>query len=285
MKRTPTTRKSTGLQRLSHSAVSLSRALSKLGFCFRTQAELLIAEGRVCVNGAMTRNSDIRIDLENSCIAVDDRPIAAERKIYMMLNKPRGLVTTRNDPQERKTVYDCLEGLDLPFIVPVGRLDKASEGLLLLTNDTRWAQRVLDPASNIEKVYHVQIDCSLDEYLLKQVEAGIVLDGEYLFAKSARTLRFGKRNAWLEVVLTEGKNRQIRRLFNAMGAEVLRLVRIEVGGLQLGDLPRGMVRNLKPIEKAMLDVQVHALPGRSNRRAMASSKTPHIGSGYHRARA
>jgi 23S rRNA pseudouridine2605 synthase len=241
--------------------VSLPRALSKLGFCSRTQAEALIAEGRVRVDGRVIRNVTARVDPGRARIIVDGQPVVAERKVYLMLNKPRGLVTTRDDPEERATVYDCLEGLDLPFITPVGRLDKASEGLLLLTNDTRWAQRVLDPASNVEKIYHVQIDRMPDETMLARLQESMVLDGESLVAKSARVLRAGTRNAWLEVVLNEGKNRQIRRLLGAVGADVLRLVRVDVGGVRLGDLPRGVVRHLSPAEKAMLDVPARAAPG------------------------
>jgi 23S rRNA pseudouridine2605 synthase len=234
--------------------VSLPRALSKLGFCSRTQAEVLIADGRVRVDGRVIRHATFRVDPGRARIMVDDQTIAAERKVYLMLNKPRGLVTTRDDPQERATVYDCLKELDIPFVAPVGRLDKASEGLLLMTNDTRWAQRILDPASNVEKVYHVQIDCMLDETMLKRLEAGMMLNGERLVARSARVLRAGTRSAWLEVVLSEGKNRQIRRLLGAVGAEVLRLVRIDVGGVQLGDLPKGRVRLLTPEEKTILDI-------------------------------
>jgi 23S rRNA pseudouridine2605 synthase len=240
--------------------VSLPRALSKLGFCSRTQAEAMIDEGRVRVDGRIVRNVAARVDPGHARITVDGEPVVAERKVYLMLNKPRSLVTTRDDPHERATVYDCLEGLDLPFVAPVGRLDKASEGLLLLTNDTRWAQRVLDPASNVEKVYHVQIDRVPDEGMLARLQAGMTLDGERLVARSARVLRAGTRNAWLEVVLSEGRNRQIRRLLGAVGAEVLRLVRIDVGGVRLGDLPRGAVRHLTPAEKSMLDVPVPAAP-------------------------
>jgi len=243
-----------GSRRHSGAVVSLPRALSKLGFCSRTQAEALITEGRVRVDGRVVRNVAARVDPGRARIIVDGQPVVAERKVYLMLNKPRGLVTTRDDPHERATVYDCLEGLDLPFIAPVGRLDKASEGLLLMTNDTRWAQRVLDPASNVEKVYHVQIDRLPDERMLERLQAGMVLDGERLVAKSASLLRAGARNAWLEVILNEGKNRQIRRLLGTVGAEVLRLVRIEVGGVRLGDLPRGAVRHLTPAEKGMLDI-------------------------------
>jgi 23S rRNA pseudouridine2605 synthase len=258
MKPPPRLRSAGGPQRQNGAVVSLPRALSKLGFCSRTQAEVLIAEGRVRVNGRVVRNVATRVDPARACITVDDQQVVAERKVYLLLNRPRGLVTTRGDPQERATVYDCLEGLDLPFVAPVGRLDKASEGLLLLTNDTRWAQRVLDPASNVEKVYHVQIDRLPDEGMLERLEAGMVLDGERLVGRSASLLRSGGRNAWLEVVLSEGKNRQIRRLLGAVGAEVFRLVRIDVGGVRLGDLPRGVVRPLTPSEKRMLDV-----PGRA----------------------
>jgi 23S rRNA pseudouridine2605 synthase len=241
--------------------VSLPRALSKLGFCSRTQAEALITEGRVRVDGRVFRNATARVDPARACITVDGQPVVAERKVYLMLNKPRGLVTTRDDPHERAKVYDCLEGLDLPFVSPVGRLDKASEGLLLMTNDTRWAQRVLDPASNVEKVYHVQIDRLPNEAMLERLEAGMVLDGERLIARSARILRTGRRTAWLQVVLSEGRNRQIRRLLDAVGADVLRLVRINVGGVVPGDLPRGAVRHLTPAEKARLDVPVRTATG------------------------
>ena len=132
--------------------VSLCRALSKLGLCSRKQAEVLVAEGRVRVAGNVVRNGSMRVDPSRDRIEVDDRRVVAERKVYLMINKPRGLVTTRDDPQDRGTVYDCLAGLALPFVSPVGRLDKASEGLLLMTNDTRFAQRLLDPASHVAKI-------------------------------------------------------------------------------------------------------------------------------------
>jgi 23S rRNA pseudouridine2605 synthase len=254
----PPSRRAGGLRRPSEAVVSLPRALSKLGFCSRTQAEALIAEGRVSVDGRVVRNASTRVDPGRARIAVDNQPVVAERKVYLMLNKPRGLVTTRDDPQERATVYDCLEGLDLPFVAPVGRLDKASEGLLLMTNDTRWAQRVLDPASNVEKIYHVQVDHLPDRSTLDRLEAGMMLDGERLVAKSAKVLRAGTRNAWLEVILNEGKNRQIRRLLGAVGAEVFRLVRIDIGGVQLGDLQGGSTRHLTPGEKAKLDIPSQA---------------------------
>jgi 23S rRNA pseudouridine2605 synthase len=232
--------------------VSLNRALSKLGLCSRKQAELLIAEGRVRVGGKVARDPSLWVDLERDSIAIDGERVVAERKVYLMLNKPRGLVTTRDDPEGRGTVYDCLEGLDLPFVSPVGRLDKASEGLLLMTNDTRWANGLLDPASHVAKTYHVQIASVPDEALLAQFRKGVDADGELLTASSIELLRSAGRTAWLEIVLDEGRNRQIRRLLGAFDIEVVRLVRVAIGGLQLGELAKGKARHLTVEELAML---------------------------------
>lgn len=223
-----------------------------MGFCSRTQAENLVAEGRVQVTGKTVRDALLRIDPDRDSISVDGKRVVAERKVYLMLNKPRGLVTTRDDPEGRGTVYDCLEGLDLPFVSPVGRLDKASEGLLLLSNDTRWANGLLDPASHVDKTYHVQIAAAADEAMLEQFRQGAVVDGELLTASSIALLRSGGRTAWLEIVLDEGRNRQIRRLLGAFDIEVLRLVRVAIGGLQLGELAKGKARHLTSEELAIL---------------------------------
>lgn len=232
--------------------VSLNRALSKLGLCSRTQAELLIAEGRVRVGGKVVRDAALRVDLNRDRIVVDGEAVIAERKVYVMLNKPRGLVTTRDDPQQRDTVYACLEGLDLPFVSPVGRLDKASEGLLLMTNDTHFANRLMDPASHLPKTYHVQVGTVPDETMLDKLRVGVTVDGETLTANSIALLRSGGRTAWLEIVLDEGRNRHIRRLLAAHGIEVKRLIRIAIGRLPLGDLAKGTARPLTPQELALL---------------------------------
>jgi 23S rRNA pseudouridine2605 synthase len=232
--------------------VSLNRALSKLGLCSRTQAEALIAEGRVKVGGKVIRNASLRVDPDRDHIAVDGKRIVGERKVYLMVNKPRGLVTTRDDPEDRSTVYDCLEGLDLPFVSPVGRLDKASEGLLLMTNDTRWAQRLLDPVSGVDKRYHVQIGAVPDDAMLARLRAGALVGGDKLEARSIEILRSGVRNSWLEVVLDEGRNRHIRRLLDAYDLEVLRLIRVAIGRLPLGDLAKGKARHLTAEELALL---------------------------------
>jgi len=206
----------------------------------------------VQVGGKTVRDALLRINPDRDRIAVDGERVVAERKVYLMLNKPRGLVTTRDDPEGRGTVYDCLEGLDLPFVAPVGRLDKASEGLLLMSNDTRWANGLLDPASHVAKTYHVQIAAAPDEAMLERFRQGAVVDGELLTASSIALLRSGGRTAWLEIVLDEGRNRQIRRLLGAFDIEVLRLIRVAIGGLQLGDLAKGKARHLTAEELTML---------------------------------
>ena len=232
--------------------VSLNRALSKLGYCSRTQAEVLIAEGRVTVGGKVIRDVEHRVDLDRDQISVDRKRVIGERKVYLMINKPRGLVTTREDPEGRGTVYACLDGMDLPFVAPVGRLDKASEGLLLMTNDTNWANRLLDPVSGVDKLYHVQVAAVPDEAMLERLRAGAMLGDEKLKAQSIELLRAGQRNAWLAVALDEGRNRHIRRLLEAHGLEVLRLIRVAIGRLPLGDLAKGKARHLTAGELALL---------------------------------
>ena len=161
---------------------TLPRALSKLGFCSRTQAEELVRAGRVSVDGRIATSLETWVDVETAAIAVDGKMVAAEKRVYLMLNKPRGLVTTRHDPQGRPTVYDCLAGLDHTHLSPVGRLDKASEGLLLFTNDTDFSQALLDPQTQVAKTYPVQVDAVPDEAVLRQMESGITADGEWLRA-------------------------------------------------------------------------------------------------------
>jgi 23S rRNA pseudouridine2605 synthase len=223
---------------------SLARALSKLGYCSRSQARDLIAAGRVRVNGAPRRDPECWVDLDKDRITVDEQALQGAPKVYLMLNKPRGLVTTRADEQDRATVCECLAGKGLPFVSPVGRLDKASEGLLLFTNDTEWAARITDPANHLDKLYHVQVDCLADDALAARMEKGVNAEGDFLAAKRAKVLRLGSRNSWMEVTLDEGKNRHIRRLLAALGVNVHRLIRVAIGPLPLGNLPKGEFRHL-----------------------------------------
>jgi 23S rRNA pseudouridine2605 synthase len=173
-------------------------------------------------------------------------------RVYLAMNKPRGVVTTAADEKGRETVYDLLDTARLPWLAPVGRLDKASEGLLLLTNDTAWAARLTNPESHVDKTYHVQIDALPDAALLAALTDGIVDRGETIGAKAVRELRRGDRNAWLEIVLDEGRNRQIRRLLAAHGILVLRLVRVAIGALKLGELGKGEWRALTDDEVGLL---------------------------------
>lgn len=237
-----------GRQESDGKRVTLPRALSKLGYCSRTQAEALIAAGRVTVDGREITDPTAWIDLDRARIAVDGEAISAEKKLYFMLNKPRGLVTTRDDPEGRPTVYDCLRDIDARHLAPVGRLDKASEGLLLFTNDTVLAQALLDPISHVGKIYHVQVNTIMEQEMLDRMERGIIDDGELLTATAARLLRSGDRNGWIEVELKEGRNRQIRRMLEVLGVECLRLVRVAFGDIALGDLAKGAVRALTEAE-------------------------------------
>jgi 23S rRNA pseudouridine2605 synthase len=241
----------TATNRLRH--VGLARALSKLGYCSRSRAFDLIHAGRVRLNGGIRRDPETAVRPESDRIEVDGQPVAATVRVYLMLNKPRGAVTTASDEKGRQTVYAFLDTA-LPWVAPVGRLDKASEGLLLLTNDSEWAARIISPASHLDKTYHVQVDRAAGPTLLESIGKGVRTDdGEFLRVRSVRILRGGKRNTCLEIVLDEGRNRHIRRLLASLGVAVLRLVRVAIGPLPLGQLPKGSVRPLTSEEKHALD--------------------------------
>ena len=233
--------------------VGITRALSKLGFCSRARALDFIRKGKVRVNGSTVRNPESPVRLGKDRIEIAGKALLAAEKIYLMLNKPRGMVTTTADEKGRETVY-CLLPDDLRWVAPVGRLDRASEGLLLFTNDSEWAARITDPESHLEKTYHVQIGTVADARLLEALQHGVEMpNGETLKAKRARLLRAGEKHSWLEIVLDEGKNRQIRRMLDGLGAGVLRLVRVAIGPVPLGDLPKGAHRTLRSEEKSAFD--------------------------------
>jgi len=232
----------------------LARVLSKRGVCSRSQAEQWIRAGRVAVGGRVVRDPEHPIAPGQAGITVDGQPVGEAAPVYVMFNKPRGLVVSAADERGRATVYDALAAAGLPWLGPVGRLDKASEGLLLLSNDTAWAAGITDPATHRGKTYHVQVDCVPDAALLARLGEGVIDQGERLAALRVALLRAGERNAWLEIMLDEGRNRHIRRLLAAHGIDVLRLVRVAIGGLALGDLPKGQWRHLSAEEVQALRV-------------------------------
>lgn len=230
----------------------LARALSKLGACSRSQAEVAVRAGRVGVDGRLVRDPEHPVDAERQKISLDGVAVVAVQRAYLALNKPRGIVVSAADERGRDTVYDLLRDAGLPWLGPVGRLDKASEGLLLLSNDSVWAAGITEPSTHLDKTYHVQVAGQPDAEALAAMLIGVREGADLLKARKVELLRAGEKNAWLEVVLDEGRNRHIRRLLAALGFEVLRLVRVAVGPLQLGELAKGQWRHLDPVEVAQL---------------------------------
>lgn len=230
----------------------LARALSKLGHCSRSEGTRLIRAGQVTLNGRVCRDPECPVQLGQDRIRIQGADIAAAAPVHLMLNKPRGLVTSARDEQGRETVFACLNDPALPPLAPVGRLDKASEGLLLFSNDHAWSHGITDPATHLDKTYHVQVAALVDAPLLDRLHAGVEDRGERLRLRFVRVLRTGGKNCWLEIVLDEGRNRHIRRVLQAFGLEVLRLVRVAIGPLQLGPLAKGQWRRLTDAEVAQL---------------------------------
>jgi 23S rRNA pseudouridine2605 synthase len=226
--------------------------LSKRGVCSRSQAEQWVRAGRVAIRGRPVLDPEHPTALSQADITVDGAPVGAAERVYVMFNKPRGLVVSSADERGRATVYDALAGSGLPWLGPVGRLDKASEGLLLLSNDSAWAAGLTEPRHHVDKTYHVQADTLPSPAILQALREGVTDAGERLAAKQVALLRQGTRNAWLEVVLDEGRNRHIRRLLAAHDIGVLRLVRVAIGGVELGTLAKGQWRHLRSDEVARL---------------------------------
>lgn len=231
----------------------IARILSKRGLCSRSEAAEWVRAGRVRIGARVVRDPEFPVAADRDDILVDGVPLAAPAPLYLMLNKPRGLVTTARDERGRDTVYRCFgdathEGAPLPWLAPVGRLDRASEGLLLFSNDPAWAARITDPATGPRKTYRVQVDRIPTDAHLAALRAGTEVEIEgrrvHIAAADARLLRVGTRNAWLEIALDEGRNRQIRRLLEAFDLATLRLIRVAIGGLALGDLAKGEWRAL-----------------------------------------
>lgn len=246
----------------------VARVISKRGFCSRSVAENLVREGRVSLRGKIVRDPETPT-FESDEILVDGAPVTASEFVYFAMNKPRGIVTTASDEKGRKTVMDLFHeqyskmfpGRPVPHISPVGRLDAASEGLLLFTNDTKWADALLDPKDSGSgagmtthiKIYRVQVKGILTADDLAKMEAGFNVpprvfgeSEEFMHAERAALHSEGEKNCWLEITLSEGKNREIRRMLAHLGYEVMRLMRIQFDKYTLGNLKPGEIREIKP---------------------------------------
>lgn len=232
---------------------TLDRALSRAGVCSRVVAREWIAAGRVSVNGAPAHGAEQWISAGRDEIRVDGRRVSAGPRVYFALNKPKGFLTSHGDPRERRTVYDLLEEIDA-WVVPVGRLDRDTSGLLLFTNDTDWAERITSPARHVPKTYRVQAAPRVSEEALELLRRGVQLDDGPTRPATVTKIRDAGDTTILELTITEGRNRQVRRMLRAVDARVRELKRVAIGSLQLGTLASGKWRALGPGEvRAIFD--------------------------------
>ncbi len=231
---------------------TLERVLSKAGIGSRTDARGWIAAGRVKVNGTVTRDPDRWIDMERDRVRLDNRPLEARERVYVLLYKPTGYLTTYKDPAGRPTVYDLVADVGT-FLSPVGRLDLDSSGLLLMTNDNQLAERVTNPDSHVPKTYLVEASEVLTDEQLQQLRDGIELSDGPTRPASVTRARESASDTHFEITLTEGRNRQVRRMVEALGAHVLTLVRVRIGPIAIGTLPIGTWRLLTRAEVAALE--------------------------------
>ncbi len=236
---------------------TLERVLSKAGLGSRTEARKWIAAGRVAVNGKVVRSVDQWVDMQRDRVTLDGRLVRSSRKLYLLLYKPKGYLTTYKDPEGRPTVYDLLQDLD-DYVFPVGRLDLDTSGLLLMTNDTQFAERITNPAYKVPKTYLVKTSTRLTEEQLDSLRNGMILsDGPTAPAAVVRLRDSGNRT-FLEMTITEGRNRQVRRMVEAVGSKVLKLVRTAIGPIQIAGLEIGKHRRLTAEEIKLLGASLPA---------------------------
>jgi 23S rRNA pseudouridine2605 synthase len=235
----------------SKSVMTLDRVLSRFGLASRTEAREKILAGQVKVNGCIVRDPDRWMDPRADIIHLGGKRLRQAHRVYLLFYKPKGVITSHGDPDGRKTVYDCL-GSDVPWVTPVGRLDKDTSGLLLLTNDTDFADHVTDPASQVPKTYLVKANMLVSDDVLARLTHGIELKrGDWAQPQSVRRVEDRGKYSWLEIVLAEGKNREVRRLLEAVGLKTLKLVRTRIGPCTLEGLQVGKWRELRPSERSL----------------------------------
>ena len=230
---------------------TLERVLSKAGLGSRTEARKWIGANRVKVNGKIIGTPDHWVDLERDTVTLDGKPVRASKRIYLLLYKPKGYITTYKDPEGRPTVYDLIQDAG-QWVVPVGRLDQDTSGLLLLTNDTRFAELVTNPDYKIPKTYLVKTSTRLADEQIEQLKTGVILSDGPTQPAIVKRIRDSVKYSFIEVIIREGRNRQVRRMIEAVGSKVLKLVRTEIGGVPIGDLPIGKFRELTAAEIKML---------------------------------
>ncbi|HYL78646.1 MAG TPA: pseudouridine synthase [Bryobacteraceae bacterium] len=226
---------------------TLERVLSKAGLGSRTDARKWIGGGRVKVNGRVVRNADQWVDLERDKVALDDNPVRPGKRVYLLLYKPKGYITTYKDPEGRPTVYDLIRDAG-QWLGTVGRLDQDSSGLLLLTNDNQFAEQVTNPEFKIPKTYLVKASTRLSDEQLDQLRKGVVLSDGPTQPAVVKRVRDGAKYSFVEVTICEGRNRQVRRMIEAIGSKVLKLVRVRIGRIEIGGLAIGKYRELTSAE-------------------------------------
>jgi len=227
---------------------TLERVLSKAGLGSRTEARSWIGAGRVRVNGHPTQNPDQWIDLDRDRIQFDGKPLETAEKLYLLLYKPKGYITTYKDPDGRPTVYDLLEGLDT-WVFPVGRLDLDTSGLLVLTNDSGFAELLTNPHYKVPKTYQVKCSTHISNEQIDRLREGVELDDGPTRPAIVNHLRDSEKYSFLEIQITEGRNRQVRRMVEAIDSKVLKLVRVAIGPVRIADLEVGQWRELTVAER------------------------------------
>jgi len=234
----------------------LQKIIAEMGLASRRKSEEFILEGRVTVNGKVA-TIGMKADLSKDHIKVDGKLLfRPEKKVYFILNKPRGVVTSMSDPEGRPTVHDFVRAIK-QRVYPVGRLDYDSEGMLLLTNDGEFAHAVLHPSKKIPKTYLVKIKGNLEDENIEKLRNGIRLDRTVTAPAKVKRLRKTESNSWIEMVIYEGKKRQIRRMLERVGHSVIRLMRIKINGLEMGPLKPGACRQISSEEMRILKKELN----------------------------
>lgn len=234
---------------------TLERVISKAGLGSRTDARSWIAQGRILVNGKRVQNPDHWVDLDRDRISIDGKPLRAASKTYILLYKPKGYLTTWKDPEGRPTVYDLTAEAGT-WLSPVGRLDLDTSGLLLMTNDNAFAERITNPDHKVPKTYQIKASTVLSEEQLERLRQGVPLNDGPTRPAAVKRLRDGPKHTFLEMTITEGRNRQVRRMLEAVDSKVSKLVRIAIGPIRIGELPVGKWRHLTAEELTALRAKV-----------------------------